>query len=451
MITKYGASYLMYDMGMGKTLTCILAMKKVGMPVLVMAPLNAALNTWPAELKKWAPDLTYTVLHGRNKEVIARRSHTYDVIILNFEGLYWWYKMVQKKIFKLRKYFVVWDESSMLKDFNTKRWSIIAEAMPIWSRYRVCLSGTPMPNSMIDLWSQYYLLDEGRALTPSFYTYRSTFFNYTGPPTYRTTIKPNADEKIFDRIAPITDRLDADDYLDLPEVIHNDISLELPPKLRRIYDKMEEDFQLEFPEGCAIANSEAVLASKLRQFLQGGMYYEAQGARCLAPTREVKTFHNIKAELLKSIVDTSGGKPVLAPIQFSFEYQIMCDTFKKFLPIIHGKTKAEVTAKHIAAWNAGAYPVMLCHPRSVAYSLNLQAGGHIIYWAALPWEMELYKQLIARLRRQGQTSSQVIVHRPIFRDTKDERVARVLADKNANQEDLFNAVLKRRRKYYGRS
>ena len=105
-IVRWGATYLMWDMSLGKTFTCILAMKKLGMPVMVLAPLNAAVITWPDELDKWAPDVSYTVLHGPNKEHYARQCHTKDVVIMNFEGLYWWYQMVQARQVKLRKYFV---------------------------------------------------------------------------------------------------------------------------------------------------------------------------------------------------------------------------------------------------------------------------------------------------------------------------------------------------------
>ena len=102
MIVKNGATYLMWDMGKGKTLTCIMAMKKLGIPVLVLAPLNAATITWPDELDKWAPELTYTVLHGQNKEHKALRANTFDVTILNFEGLIWFYKMIQQNVRVIR-------------------------------------------------------------------------------------------------------------------------------------------------------------------------------------------------------------------------------------------------------------------------------------------------------------------------------------------------------------
>jgi SNF2 family DNA or RNA helicase len=441
MIVRNGATYLMHDMGMGKTLTCITAMKKVGLPVIVLAPLNAILNTWPDELTKWAPDLSYVILHGPYKNSLAAQARNYDVLLLNFEGLQWWYEMVMSKRFKLKKFFVIWDEASFLKDYTTKRWEILVEAMPIWSSYRVCLSGTPMPNTMLDLWAQYYLLDKGKRLSPSFYSFRSTHFNYSGPPRYITTLKPFADTLIYDRIADITDRLDSKDYLELPEEVHNDVYLELPAKLRNLYTEFEKEFMLVFKDGVSEANSAAVLTCKLRQFLQGAVYYQKEGVQYDTPIREAQIFHNIKAEVLKQLVEGLAGQPVLVPIQFIFEYKILCETFKKkSIPIISGRTSPKDTRQLITKWNNGSLPILLCHPKSVALSLNLQFGGYNIIWMALPWEMDLYKQLIRRIRRSGQKSNRVVVSRLIFKDTIDETIAKVLAKKESTQQALFNAL-----------
>lgn len=443
MIVKGGATFLMWDMGAGKTLTCILAMKRLGIPVLVLAPLNAATITWPDEIDKWAPELTYTVLHGTNKAHLASRAHTCDVTILNFEALPWFYKMVQTKTIKLRKFFVIWDESSMLKDSTTKRWEIMVEAMPIYSPYRVCLSGTPMPNNLVDLWAQYYLLDKGKRLTPEFYQFRSRYFDYTGPPRYITTLKPGAEQHIYDKIADITDRLGPEDHIELPEVVHNDIFLELPNKLRKMYDSLEEEFMLEFSEGDVVAGSKAVLYSKLRQFNQGAVYLELEAGVPRGTPKNYEVLHDIKAKALKSLIDTSGGSPILAPIQFRFEVEQIEKMMKRKVPFIGGRTSATESKRLVKEWNEGKIPLLLVHPRSVAFSLNLQFGGHTVVWMALPWEMDLYEQLIRRLRRRGQVNT-VTVHRMIFKRTVDEIVAKALATKNANQEDLFRGIIQRK-------
>ena len=446
MIVKNGATYLMWDMGAGKTLTCILAMKKLGIPVLVLAPLNAATITWPDEIDKWAPDLTYTVLHGPNKEHHARTAHISDVTILNFEGLPWFYKMVQKKAFKLKKFFVIWDESSMLKDSTTKRWQIMADAMPIYSPYRTSLSGTPMPKALIDLWSQYYLLDGGKRLSSSFFQFRNKYFNYSGPPRYLTTLKRGADVHIYNRIADITDRLGPEDHTELPDVVHNDIFLELPKSMRKMYDEFEAEFLLEFPEGFSVANSSAVLKSKLRQFSQGAVYLEHDTGVPRGTPKRWRMLHDIKTKAIQSMLEVANGNPMLVPIQFRFEQEMLEKTLKRKVPIINGSTSPLESKRLVREWNTGTLPILLVHPRSVAFSLNMQFGGHTVTWAALPWEVDLYEQLIRRLRRRGQENKFVTVNRLIFKNTVDEDVVASLVTKDANQEDLFAAMKARQKR-----
>ena len=442
-IEKNGAAFLMWDMGKGKTRACIMAAKRIGIPVLVLAPINAATITWPDELTKWAPDMTYCVLHGPNKEHLASRAHLYDVTIINFDGLIWFYKMVEQRILKLRKFFVIWDESSLLKDSTTKRWKIMAEAMPIYSPYRVCLSGTPMPTHMVDLWAQYYLLDGGKRLSPSFYSYRNTYFDYSGPPKYKTTIKEGAAPLIYNRIADITDRLGPEDELSLPDVMYNDILLEMPPNVRRQYEELETEFLLEFGDGDVIANSSAVLTSKLRQFSQGAVYLERDPGVPRGTPKEYRVVHDIKAKAVKSIVETANGNPILAPIQFRFEKAMIDKELKYDVPIISGSTSAGQMRQLVSRWNEGGIPLLLVHPRSVAMSLNLQFGGHTILWVALPWEMDLYEQLIRRLRRPGQ-KNKVVINRLMFKNSIDIIVAEAVKRKFWQQEDLFEGIKQRK-------
>ncbi len=438
MMVRNGGTFLMWDMGVGKTLTCILAFKKVGIPVMVLAPLNAALITWPDELDKWAPELSYTVLHGKSKEHQVHKAINSDVIIMNFDGLKWWYKMVDQRKFKLKQqFFVIWDESSMLKNSETIRWQIMIEAMPIWSPYRVCLSGTPMPGTLEDLWSQYYLLDNGKRLGQNIWQFRNKYFDWDAK-RFKATIKKGANKIIYSKIRDVTDRLDGKDYLELPKAKHIDIRLTLPPRLRRMYTELEKEFMLQFPNGVAEASSKGVLTCKLRQFLQGGLYIKEDMG--LAPTGEYNILHDLKIQHLKGMVESSGGHPILAPIQFGFEYDLICKTFKKEIPIIAGRTSPKNATKYVRQWNEGVIPLLVVHPRSVAFSLNLQFGGHIICWVALPWELDLYSQLIRRLVRQGQKSDRVFIHRIMFEDTKDDDVAQSLLLHHEEQEKLFNAM-----------
>jgi len=442
-----GSCYLMLDMGMGKTRICIEVGKTLDQPMFILANRFAALDTWPDEFTKWDKTAKIAVLHGKNKERIWANSDKYTNIILNYEGLKWFWETCQKRLRPLQKYFFVFDEASMLKNGESVRWKILYDMQPIMSNYKVALSGTPVPNSLTDLWSQYYLLDQGRALCPEFYQFRSRFFDYSGPngdPPYETTIKDGSEEEIFRLIKPITMRLDSADYFDLPELIVNPLRISLPPALRRMYETLEHEFMLEFPNSTVIANSAAVRDHKLRQFLQGAMYStdlsEEGSSRHRLQTMVVEV-HEIKAKVIKQLLEVSLGHPRMVAVQFKFEIPILERVLNRKVPHITGATSGAEGKRLIKLWNQGRLPLLVVHPKSVAYSLNLQFGGSHLTFAALPWELDLYKQLIKRLWRPGQTASSVVVDILTFKNTVEDKMVNYIARKDATQEGLFRAMI----------
>ncbi|MEG1134740.1 MAG: DEAD/DEAH box helicase, partial [Cellulosilyticaceae bacterium] len=88
----------------------------------------------------------------------------------------------------------------------------------------------------------------------------------------------------------------------------------------------------------------------------------------------------------------------------------------------------------------GKIKMLLAHPASVGHGLNLQAGGNIIIWYGLTWSLELYQQANARLYRQGQRNSAVIIHHLVAEGTVDEHILEVLHTKDKGQSSLLQAV-----------
>ena len=118
------------------------------------------------------------------------------------------------------------------------------------------------------------------------------------------------------------------------------------------------------------------------------------------------------------------------------------------LAAIQGKIKGArilENEKDISDWNAGKVQVLLAHPASVGYGLNLQEGGHVIVWYGLTWSLELYQQANARLYRQGQEKP-VIIHHLIAEGTADEEVMAALQNKDTSQAALLAALKERRAK-----
>ncbi len=436
---KYGAIYHMLDAGLGKTAIAIKAIEKVGIPAFVLGPKLAITRTWPKEIKKWS-NLTYSVLTGNEatREHRATRAAGCDITLLNYEGLDWFIRLCNRGKFKLKKFFIVLDEPSNIKfrgsgtlTGRSNRFEMLQQIVPMFSPYRVALSATPVPESLLNLWPQYYLLDGGQRLGFNFYSFRDRFFNYSGKPHYRTDIHWDGEARIYKAISDITFQLNAEDHIKMPLLTQNKIMLPMPANLKKWYNKMDVEYILQFDGGdVSIARSEAIRGHKLRQLLQGGVYTESGRQLLQSPA---------KARYLRGFVEQSAGNPILCAIQFKFEYDILCKTFNKTLPIIYGNTSETKANDLLDQWDAGKLPLLLVHPDSVSQSLNMQDGGHILVWLALPWSFEQYYQLIRRLYRQGQQRG-VISHSVCFEGTMDEVVANNLMKKAGTDSRLKKAM-----------
>ena len=428
------ASYQMINLGLGKTIIALMAGKMTKLPMLVMGPIKPLYNTWPDEIRKWNLGMSYAILHGPNKDQQLKRN--VKIYLLPYSSLKWFYNACNAGKFKLRKFFVVYDESTFIKDWSTDRWKkYVSRMLPISSEYRMCLSATPVPNGLVDLWTQYYVLDEGKTLGPYPTRYRDRFFHFTGAPRYQTWIKDGSQDQIYKLIAPRTIRLDNKDYLNLPPISYNKMILTPISKLLTDYKRFRKDMTFEFDDGTtATAFNNASKSNKLRQITQGAIYLDDK-------TGKYKTLTYTKAEALKEIVEGLGGQPVLVSIQYRFDYEMICHIFKRNLPVIRGNVSEFEANRLIGEWNKGNLDVLLCHPGSIGHGVNLQAGGHNVIWYALPWSLDHFKQLNGRLHRQGQKHG-VVVNVLMHNLPIETTVYNVLRSKNATQQDLLDAIKK---------
>lgn len=438
MVKNY-LSYDAVDAGLGKTLMTLLALKRIQqttkLRALIVAPLSVVYNTWPREIKKWKTGFSWTILHGPYKD--QNINYDVDLYLINYDGLKWFHSKVTQRGQRFPKCALVLDESTFVKSHKTKRFKVLKALQPLYPYYRFCLSASPMPNGYHDLWSQYFLLDGGKALGQSFPKFRDTYFNYMGPPVYKTTIRPGAAEVIEQKIAPLTFRLDAKDHLELPDLIYNEIYGVLPTKLMDMYKQLERDFFVRLFESDTdiIIQNAAALSNKLRQLVQGAMYTTFDRSQW-------EFLHSTKLDMLKEFYEAT-PTPILCPIYYKFEVELIkqCREFKKAPVIAGGKfNKAHETTRILREWNAGNIPILFCNAASVAHGLNIQDSGYTIYWHALTWVYEHYFQLIRRLWRQGQKSKTVVVHHAILKGTIDELMLRRTKSKDRTQNGFLQAM-----------
>lgn len=422
---------LFLDMGMGKTVSSLTAADEMlnnsfeVSTVLVIAPKRVAEDTWTTEADKWdhLHHLLISRVLGDQKERLAALRKKADIYVINRENVVWLVELYRRDWpFDM----VIIDELSSFKSNQAKRFKALRQVRPMIKRI-VGLTGTPAPNGLIDLWPQIYLLDRGERLGKTITGYRQRYFSpekSNGHVVYSWALKEGAEDAIHNKISDICVSMSADDYLEMPNLIENDIRIQLEEEALKKYKELEREKLLEIDDNEITAMTAASVYNKLLQMANGGVYDDEGNT--------IK-IHDQKTEALKEIVDTANGQPVLVFYNYRHDFHRLMTAFCGMHP------RTIQTQTDIQAWNRGEIPLLLAQPASMGHGLNLQAGGHIIVWFGLTWSLELYQQANARLYRQGQQHG-VVIHRLIAGGTVDEEVIKRLAGKDQAQSSLLEAV-----------
>ena len=435
---------LFLDMGLGKTVATLTAVRLLMedylevRKVLVIAPKSVARNTWTSECQKWdhLSHLRLSVVMGTAKQREKALKADADIYVVNRDNTTWlvdWVNNQRPAIWPFDM--VVVDESSSFKNWQSRRWKSLRSMCMGWTiRRMVLLTGTPSPNGLLDLWAQICLLDRGKRLGRSIGMYRNLYFTpgrRNGAIVYDWRPKPGAREKITAAISDICVSMQAADYLELPDLVDAGMPVSLTEAEAKGYRDFEKELLLEVDDTEIEAVTAAALANKLLQY-SGGAVYDAE-----------HQWHEVgrsKLEALESIMEAT-EESVLVYYAYQHELARLCDTFAHLSPVnFRGEPET------LQAWNRGEIRMMLCHPASVAYGLNMQQGGRIIVWYTPTWNLELYQQANARLYRQGQ-SRPVLLYHLVARDTLDERVMNALSGKVGVQDALLQALNERRSIY----
>lgn len=418
---------LILDMGLGKSVITLTALWDLMLDsfdlgcVLVIAPKRVAEDTWPKEIQKWdhLKGLTYSLVMGTEKqrrEALQKRAFLY---IINRENVAWLVENTRWRFDGL-----VIDELSSFKSNKAQRFRALKRVRPLCKRV-IGLTGTPAPNTLIDLWPQIYLLDMGKRLGRFVTHYRERYFvpdKRNQHMVYSYKLREGAEREIYERIGDICISMKATDHLQMPELVSSRVEVHMSESERKQYDTLRRDMILKLGSGEIDAVNAAALSGKLLQMASGAVY-DSEG-RALR-------IHDRKLDVLEDLIDAANGKPLLVAYWYKHDLQRIRERFD---------ARVIDTEQDINDWNAGRMPVALIHPASAGHGLNLQAGGNTIVWFSLTWSLELYQQLNARLWRQGQAASTVIVQHIVTAGTHDEDVMLALERKNTGQSALIEAV-----------
>ena len=426
---------LWLDMGLGKTVITLTAVNDLRFNrwavrrVLVVAPKKVAEATWSNEAGKWdhLQSLKVIPVLGSQKQRIRALDTPGDVWVIGRDSVTWLVDYYRNDWpFDM----VILDEASSFKSSDSKRFRSMKLMLPRISRL-VELTGTPAPNGLEDLWAQIYLLDEGKRLGRTLTSYRDAYFtqDYAWPGQQYRTYSPQKDasERIYAAVGDLCVSMKAEDYLELPDYIEDVIPVKLDDKAQKAYDKLERDMILDVQDQEITATSAAVLNGKLLQLCSGAVYDQ---------DHNVAPVHDCKVEAFLETLEQIGEEHVLVFYWFQHERDRLVQALAK----TGKRVRVYSGAKDEQDWNAGEVDVLLAHPASCAFGLNLQQGGHHLIWYGFPnWTLELYQQANARLYRQGQ-SKPVIAHLLVVQGGVDEDVVKALHDKGDTQDALMQAL-----------
>lgn len=436
-------SMLWLDMGLGKTvitLTSISHLIKTGFlkSVLIVAPIRVIRLVWRQEAAKWdhTHHLKFSMVVGTKDQRTRALLRPADVYLINFENLKWLSETLQTYFIKKDRPLpftgIVWDEISKMKNSATDRVKATRKVLEHFT-WSTGLTGTPASNGYKDLHGQFLVVDKGERLGTSKTAFRTRFYKKVGP--YKEVAYEDTEDTIKKLIGDITLEMSAEDYNPLPDLMVNDVEIEMPDELRAKYDSMEREFFLQLDSGTNVeVFNQASLTNKCLQFSNGAMYPVA-GMPLWEPV------HDLKLEALEEIVDEANGSPILCSYAYRSDAQRIMEKFKHLDPINLTECKSESSLTNaMHRWKTGDCALMIGHPASMGHGIDgLQKNGHILVWYGLNWSLDLYEQFNARVRRQGQ-GVPVICHRILMRDTLDQAQALALDEKATTQAGLRNAI-----------
>lgn len=433
---------LFLDMGLGKTISTLTALRDMFARgsvtrVLLVAPLRPATGVWRQEARKWqhTKHLTFKMLTGTERQRLTAMNSSAQVHIINVDNLRWLLDVLRSRSKKYAWPYdaLVIDESSMFKSAKAKRFMSLRHQLKHFDR-RIILTGTPSPKGLLDLWSQVFILDNGARLGEQIGRYRSRFFSPSGYMGYAYTPDEGAEKKVASLIGDLILTMRAEDWLELPPVIKQNVYVDLPPKALKLYAQLEAEMFLELESGSTEALSAASLSQKCWQIANGALILEDSKG-----DRTWQAIHDAKLEALEEIVSGVGGN-ILVAYWFKTDLIRLKKLYPK-APNLSG-VKGAAFNRLQDEWNAGKHPLMFVHPQSAGHGSNLQFGGNTLVFFSMLWGREYYAQVCERIgaSRQAGLRGHVMYKHIIANNTVDEVMLAVQQTRHADERRMIKML-----------
>jgi SNF2 family DNA or RNA helicase len=447
-ILDHPQAMLWLDMGLGKTIVSLgsfadLQDRGLVSSALVIAPLRVIQTVWAQEARKWShtAHLRFSLIHGSRAQRMLALRRKADVYLINPENMEWLAGYAEHLWLKRGQYLpwscLICDEITKFKNATRNRSRALQRLVPYFTR-RIGLTGEPAANGYPDLYGQYLVIDKGQRLGQNVTSFRAQFLKQAGYAGFSWACTRTGKDQIHAKIADITLEQSAVQHLDLPPIRDNVVWVDLPPDARRIYDKLEHDLFVELDSGAELdVANQANLINKLCQVASGAAY--------LVPGGPWEEIHRAKLDALDDLLEESGGRPLLLGYTYIHEAERLRSRFPEQSRFLSSSLGVHDLNALLDAWGRDEVPLLCGHPASMGHGLNLQgSSARASVWLSLPWSLELYNQMNARLfgghRRQGSS----VIHHILARNTVDEVILSALQGKSTTQAALKAAITKYR-------
>ena len=418
------------DPGTGKTRVVIEAMRYLRLPTLILAPKSILSCAWGNDIREFAPELKFTIATAANRQEAFESDA--PIIITNHDAVTWLVRPENSQI--LRRFaggLLVVDESTCYKNPTAKRSKAAVKIRQLFSRC-TCMSGTPTPQGIIDVWNQMFLVDKGQLLGNSFYRFRANTYNPVNKGAFTDwQEKPGVADAIGEIIAPVTIRNRREDCMDLPENQIVNRKIALTPSHMKLYQELKRKAVMELETGVVTAINAAVLLNKLLQVASGAVYDES-GEPHLIATERYELVMDLVAEREHSVVVFNWRHQRDEMIKIAeargYEYALIDGSVNN----MYERTNA------VNEFQAGRYKVIFIHPQSAGHGITLTKGTATI-WASPTYNAEFFTQANARIFRGGQTkkTETILIS---AEGTADEAAYKALQDKILNMNNLLEIL-----------
>lgn len=402
------------DTGTGKTVCALEIAKHLG-KTLVLCPLSVIETAWIDDCHKFYPDLKIVNCWGENRKQRYKALETNsDVYVMNYES----FKILKNEIAKMNFECMIVDESSAMKNMTAKITSEILSMIDIIPR-RYVLSGTPNPNSNLELFPQMkFVLPD--LFGSSFYGWQATYFHQDMTDPHKWYQTQEDKERLFSRLSEGSVFLKKEECVDLPPKIFQIREYTMCKKQEEYYMDMVNNIRDNINQWSKFEFTAKLM--KLREILSGFV---------INKDGTISEFKSRKTEVLKQTIEEIGDKPIIVWCQFQYEIEILAKEFDGVALTSKTKDRNQI----IRDFKDGKIHLLFTHPKLLGKGLTFTNCTYNIYYS-VSFSYEEFAQSQDRIHRIGQDNrcTYIILQ---AKNTIDETIYKCLRRKKNVVDELY--------------